>query len=82
MKIEFGDFEFTECWDGVLYKKLSGYPEITFYRGSFLLCKHLEATLLIVAAGVILDSCDRRMMLTVTREMSQEKACIVQKFII
>ena len=29
MKIEFGDFEFTECWDGVLYKKLSGYPEMT-----------------------------------------------------
>ena len=23
MKIEFGDFEFTVCWDGVLYKKLS-----------------------------------------------------------
>ncbi len=29
MRIEFGDFEFTECWDGVLYKKLSGYPEMT-----------------------------------------------------
>ena len=29
MQIEFGDFEFTECWDGVLYKKLSGYHEMT-----------------------------------------------------
>jgi len=29
MKIQFGDFEYTECWDGVLYKKLSDYPNIT-----------------------------------------------------
>lgn len=39
MKIEFGDFEFTECWDGVLYKKLSGIPEMTVgkYRQSWIL---------------------------------------------
>lgn len=29
MKIKIGDFEFTEVWDGVLYKKLSHYPDIT-----------------------------------------------------
>lgn len=29
MIIKIGDFEFTEVWDGVLYKKLSDYPEIT-----------------------------------------------------
>ncbi len=29
MKIEIGQFEFTECWDGVFYKKLSNYPKIT-----------------------------------------------------
>lgn len=27
--IKIGDFEFTEVWDGVLYKKLSNYPEIS-----------------------------------------------------
>lgn len=29
MLIRIGPFEFTEVWDGVLYKKLSGYPAIT-----------------------------------------------------
>lgn len=29
MLIKVGDFEFTEVWDGVLYKKLSDYPHIT-----------------------------------------------------
>lgn len=29
MLIKIDDFEFTEVWDGVLYKKLSGYPQIT-----------------------------------------------------
>lgn len=29
MLIKIGQFEFTECWDGVLYKKLSQYPKIT-----------------------------------------------------
>ncbi len=29
MLIRIGEFEFTECWDGVLYKKLSAYPDIT-----------------------------------------------------
>ena len=29
MHIEIGPFEYTECWDGVLYKKLSSYPHIT-----------------------------------------------------
>lgn len=29
MLIRIGQFEFTECWDGVLYKKLSRYPQIT-----------------------------------------------------
>lgn len=29
MKIRIGEFEFTECWDGILYKKLSRYPEIS-----------------------------------------------------
>lgn len=29
MLIRVGDFEFTEVWDGVLYKKLSDYPHIT-----------------------------------------------------
>ena len=29
MIIKVGDFEFTEVWDGVLYKKLSTYPNIT-----------------------------------------------------
>lgn len=29
MRIEIGQFEFTEGWDGVLYKKLSDYPNIT-----------------------------------------------------
>lgn len=28
MLIKVGNFEFTEVWDGVLYKKLSGYPQI------------------------------------------------------
>ena len=29
MLINVGDFEFTEVWDGVLYKKLSNYPRIS-----------------------------------------------------
>ena len=29
MLIKIGSFEFTEVWDGVLYKKLSDYPNIT-----------------------------------------------------
>ncbi|MEE1126204.1 MAG: hypothetical protein U0L18_09800 [Acutalibacteraceae bacterium] len=29
MIIKIGEFEFTEVWDGVLYKKLSDYPKIT-----------------------------------------------------
>ncbi len=29
MIIKIGEFEYTECWDGVLYKKLSDYPHIT-----------------------------------------------------
>lgn len=29
MLIKIGDFEFTEVWDGVFYKKLSRYPQIT-----------------------------------------------------
>lgn len=29
MIIKIGTFDFTECWDGVLYKKLSSYPDIT-----------------------------------------------------
>ena len=29
MKIKISEFEFTECWDGVLYKKLSDYPNIS-----------------------------------------------------
>ena len=29
MHIKIGEFEFTECWDGVLYKKLSNYPDIS-----------------------------------------------------
>ena len=29
MIIKIGKFEYTECWDGVLYKKLSDYPNIT-----------------------------------------------------
>lgn len=27
--IRIGKYDFTECWDGVLYKKLSDYPKIT-----------------------------------------------------
>ena len=29
MIIKIGEFEITECWDGVFYKKLSDYPHIT-----------------------------------------------------
>ena len=29
MLIKIGQYEFTECWDGVLYKKLSTYPQIS-----------------------------------------------------
>lgn len=29
MLIKIGEFEFTECWDGVLYKKLADYPKIS-----------------------------------------------------
>lgn len=29
MLIKIGKFEYTECWDGVLYKKLSDYPKIS-----------------------------------------------------
>lgn len=29
MHIKIGNFEFTEVWDGVLYKKLSNYPHMT-----------------------------------------------------
>ena len=27
--IKIGEFECTECWDGVFYKKLANYPVIT-----------------------------------------------------
>lgn len=29
MLIKIGDFECTEVWDGVFYKKLSGFPQVT-----------------------------------------------------
>lgn len=29
MLIKIGNFDCTECWDGVFYKKLSDYPNIT-----------------------------------------------------
>ncbi|MBR4067188.1 MAG: phosphate ABC transporter ATPase [Clostridia bacterium] len=29
MEIQIGNFDFTEVWDGVLYKKLSHYPQVT-----------------------------------------------------
>ena len=29
MLIRIGGFDFTEVWDGVLYKNLSNFPEIT-----------------------------------------------------
>ena len=29
MTINIGEHEFSECWDGVFYKKLSAYPDIT-----------------------------------------------------
>ena len=29
MLIKVGNFEFTEVWDGVFYKKLSDYPRIS-----------------------------------------------------
>ena len=29
MQIRIGNFEYTEVWDGVFYKKLSDYPRIT-----------------------------------------------------
>lgn len=29
MKINIGKHEFTECWDGVLYKALSDYPKVS-----------------------------------------------------
>ncbi|MDD2647612.1 MAG: hypothetical protein PHI27_04195 [Eubacteriales bacterium] len=29
MQIKIGNFEYTEVWDGVLYKKLSRYPQVT-----------------------------------------------------
>jgi len=29
VKIQIGDFDFTEVWDGVLYQKLSRYPAVT-----------------------------------------------------
>ena len=32
MLVRIGRFEITECWDGVLYKKLSRYPQITAWE--------------------------------------------------
>ena len=32
MLIRIGQFEITECWDGVFYKKLSQYPQITAWE--------------------------------------------------
>ena len=32
MLIRIGEFDITECWDGVFYKKLSGYPDITAWE--------------------------------------------------
>lgn len=29
MLIKIGNFEFTEVWDGVFYKKLSNYPQVS-----------------------------------------------------
>lgn len=29
MVIKIGDFEYTEVWDGVFYKKLANYPQIS-----------------------------------------------------
>ena len=29
MLVKIGQFEITECWDGVFYKTLSHYPDIT-----------------------------------------------------
>ena len=32
MRIKIGQFDVTECWDGVFYKKLSHYPNITTWE--------------------------------------------------
>lgn len=37
MKIKIGRFDYTECWDGVLYKNLSGYPDLTAWEAQSLL---------------------------------------------
>ena len=29
MQIKIGEFDRTECWDGVFYKKLANYPVIS-----------------------------------------------------
>ena len=29
MLIQIGDFDYTEVWDGVFYKKLSNYPKVS-----------------------------------------------------
>lgn len=29
MLIKIGNFEYTEVWDGVFYKKLSNYPKVS-----------------------------------------------------
>lgn len=29
MLIKIGDFDYTEVWDGVFYKKLSNYPKVS-----------------------------------------------------
>ena len=29
MLIKIGDFEYSEVWDGVFYKKLSNYPQVS-----------------------------------------------------
>ena len=39
MLIRIGQFDVTECWDGVFYKKLSRYPDITTWERQTVLVK-------------------------------------------
>lgn len=67
MRIEIGDFEFTEVWDGVLYKKLSRWPKVTDWEIRTLIefadyeQMHGRACELVCADAALLEEIRRKM---------------------
>lgn len=91
MLIKIGRFDFTECWDGVLYKKLSDYPNISEWELQTVLdfmeyeagwgrsCEIEAESAIIDAIGRYRASYDRGKRVPVPEKITECTACPVYR---